>query len=660
MEKLKKYNAKSDNTTIYQHNQDLMKISNQIQYVYSIDDNMMHSLNKCIKNHDLGKVVDSYQNNIESKYRTIRHEVLSASIKELKDNEKLSIITHHKELDDLTQYIENEYYEDEVKEMSKKLDIEVEDIRSFIKKINRKSCKITKELNNILLKGYLQYCDHLASAGVCEIEKGFNSIDSFKFDNYNSIQQQVLEMKEKEDILLIAPTGLGKTAASLFWSNLHQNNNGSKRIYYLLPYTASINSLYKDMLKKDISTSMLHSRVEYFLDKMDVENTKEIKNLFRKSVKQLNISTIYQIVKAIFSCKSYEMILAQLKDSIFIIDEIHCFDIEQLALLLITLKFLKDKLNISICIMSASIPTNIQNIIQDELNIKKAIKASKEDYKIRHKLNRINKDLILDIDKIKYDLDNNKQVLICVNSVDLSQKLYQELSKYTPKLLHGRFNIRDRERAEQGIKHSKLLIGTQSIEVSLDISYDVMYTQIAPFDSLQQRFGRINRRGEKGIGEILIYDNTSKVYDEDIIINTDNVINEIIKEDKSIILEEKTQYYLDKVYNDFDRDKYNNISERVNKIISSLRVATFNKNVTDEMCSNDTISVLPECLLDEYIELIESKKYLQANSLFVNIYKYKMKYAYEYTINGNKIYIINCIYDDRGLIFEDCSDGQFI
>lgn len=658
---LNKYNAKSDNTTIQEHNNDLYLIKKQIKNIYNINDNMNNSLNKCIKYHDAGKSVDSYQNNIESTRRTIRHEVLSASIKELTELEKLAIITHHKETKDLIKYIENEYYEDEVKEMSEKLNLEVEDVRGFIKKINRRENKLIKDLDSILLKGYLQYCDHLASAGVREIETGFNSVDSFKFNNYNSIQNKVLSLKEKEDILLIAPTGLGKTATSLYWSDLHQNKDKSKRIYYLLPYTASINSLYKDMIEKDISASMLHSRVEYFLDKMYIENTKEMKNLFKKSVKQLNISTIYQIIKAMFGCKRYEMILSQLKNSIFIVDEIHCFDIEQLALLLITLKFLKEKLNISICIMSASIPKRMQNLIQSELEIEKVIKANKEDYKVRHRINRINKDLINDLEKIKQDLDNDKQVLLCVNSVDLSQKLYQELSDYKPKLLHGRFNTRDREKTERKIATSKLLIGTQAIEVSLDISYDVMYTEVAPFDSLQQRFGRINRRGEKGISDIFIYNNTSKkVYNEAIIKNTDNVINEIIENDNSIILEENTQYYLDKVYLNIDIEKYNEICIRMNKIIKSLKVATFNKNVTDDMCSSDTMSVLPESLLGEYIELIENKKYLEANSLFVNVGKYSTKYVYTENLFGNNVYIINCTYDDRGLVFEDCSERQFI
>lgn len=647
-----KYKAKSDGTSLKQHNDDLLNIELQIEKIYNLDDETKIMLKKCIKYHDVGKVVDSFQNNIESKHRIIRHEILSASIKELYDIEKLAIITHHKELKDLKQYIENEYYENEVKEMSEKLNVEIEDVRPFIKKINRVSNSLTKDLNVILIKGYLQYCDHLASAGIKEIEKGFDALDSYKFDVYNSIQKKVFEKGGKKDILLIAPTGLGKTATSLFWSDLNQNKENSKRIYYLLPYTASINSMYKDMYSRNISVSMLHGRIEYFLNRLDIENVKETKNIFKKSVKQINISTIYQIIKVIFSCKRYEMLLAQLKDSLFIVDEIHCFDLEQMSLLLTTLKFLKDKLNISICVMSASIPSNIQKLICNELNITDVIRAEKDDYKIRHKICRINKNIEFDLDNVKKDLDNGKQVLICLNSVKLAQNIYDKLRDYKPKLIHGRFNDRDREAAENDIKTSRLLIGTQAIEVSLDVSYDVMYTEIAPFDSLQQRFGRVNRKGEKGISNIFIYDNTSKIYNEDTIEKTDKILKEIINIDKGFVLEEKTQEYLDYVYNDFDIEKYNSMCDKVNDVINSLRVATFSENAMENMFENDTIKVIPRGLLAEYEELIKSKDYINANALFVNINKFRMKDVEIVKIDDNEVYVVNYLYDDRGLIFD--------
>ena len=41
------------------------------------------------------------------------------------------------------------------------------------------------------------------------------------------------------------------------------------------------------------------------------------------------------------------------------------------------------------------------------------------------------------------------------------------------------------------------MVSTQVIEVSLDISFDIMITEAAPLDSLIQRFGRVNRKRSK-------------------------------------------------------------------------------------------------------------------------------------------------------------------
>ena len=59
-----------------------------------------------------------------------------------------------------------------------------------------------------------------------------------------------------------------------------------------------------------------------------------------------------------------------------------------------------------------------------------------------------------------------------------------------------------------------IAVTTQVVEVSLDIDYDILFTQIAPLDALIQRFGRVNRKGVKSISNenILIYNH--RVVDE--------------------------------------------------------------------------------------------------------------------------------------------------
>lgn len=630
---LKEYIAKTDKTTLEAHNKELKNILKQIIDMYDIE-NIEESLNKCIDYHDIGKCSDSMQERLKGKdVNFIRHEWVGASVEALTDGEKLAILTHHKDISKSLELIDNDKYISELNEIKNKLNIKLNNIDDFVKKVNKPRCSITKDLDNILLKGYLNYCDHLGSAGNITIDKGFNSLDRFKFNNYNSIQNKA--MNTREDVLIQAMTGLGKTAASLLWSNNVQNEDKSKRIYYILPFTASINSLYKDFLNRNISTTMLHNKAEYFMDKLHDEYNYK---LMKYSTKQLNICTIFQLAKAIFSCKNFEMIIAQMKNSIIIVDEIHCFDLKTLSYILELLRFLKYKLGCRICIMSASIPSVLQKLIKSRLDIDKVICADKSDLKIRHRIHRVNKTILDDIEKIENDLREGKQVIVCVNNVTTSQIIYKIFKdKYKCKLIHGRFNTRDREIAEQGLKVNQLLVGTQAIEVSLDISYDTMYTEIAPYDALLQRFGRVNRRGEKGIRDIYIYNNYNKcIYDDELINNTDLVIDEIIHNDNRIILEEKVEHYLDKVYTYIDIISYNKYSNSLEKVINNLRVGNYNKSSIKEMIQGDTVSVIPECLLEEYQKLINDREYLKAQSLKLNINSNRMKY------NSDMFYI----YDD--------------
>lgn len=662
-EKLKKYKAKSDNTTIFIHNNELEICFKQLIKIHNLSDELVNSIEKCIFYHDIGKVTDDFQNNIQSSHRKIRHEILSASIIDMNDYERICVLLHHKTLEKIKKFSDNVYYEEGIKELEEKLDIKTCDIREYIKEIcktSRKNFHKLQDINLIIQLGYLKMCDYIASAKIKNIDIGLNTREIFKFKKYRSIQRRVLELKDSQDIIIQAPTGLGKTETALLWSDLIQNEFKGKRIFYVLPYTASINALYKRLKKQNISVGVLHSKVRSLLNNEDdIEDIDEELQLFRRNIKQVTICTVFQLLKAMFSCKNFEMILAQLKDSIIIIDEIHCFDIKTFSFMMESLKYLKDNLSINICIMSASIPTCMINFIKSNLNIDLLINADKQDFLIRHHINRIYNNLNFRDKRIIKDISENKKVLICVNNVDTSQTLFSNFKNEYPnknvKLIHGKFNARDRSEIEGDLKDCDILIGTQAIEVSLDIDYDVLYTELAPLDALLQRFGRVNRQGKKGVSEIYIYDyclEKNKVYDYEILNKTDVELNNIINNDNGIILEDKVNSYLDEIYNEFDYKQYNLYKEKINTIIKNMKLGCYNELATEQILSDDSsVQMLPKCLFSEYISLKNEKKYIYANELFVNVKYYPndkgIKWYYD---NNNKIYITNKVYDERGLV----------
>jgi CRISPR-associated endonuclease/helicase Cas3 len=99
--------------------------------------------------------------------------------------------------------------------------------------------------------------------------------------------------------------------------------------------------------------------------------------------------------------------------------------------------------------------------------------------------------------------------LVVVNTVDRAVALHRELVRLTarqeqmeePLLIHSRFRPPDRQRQVERLfspcpPGGRIVVSTQVIEAGVDISAKVLFTELSPWASLVQRFGRCNRKGE--------------------------------------------------------------------------------------------------------------------------------------------------------------------
>ncbi|BBL58806.1 hypothetical protein MKFW12EY_24190 [Methylomonas koyamae] len=95
--------------------------------------------------------------------------------------------------------------------------------------------------------------------------------------------------------------------------------------------------------------------------------------------------------------------------------------------------------------------------------------------------------------------------LVIVNRVERAQQLFAQLKKQKPTaellLVHARFRLHERRQLNQRLQQAapeagRIIIATQAIEAGVDISSKTLFTEIAPWSSLVQRFGRCNRYGE--------------------------------------------------------------------------------------------------------------------------------------------------------------------
>jgi CRISPR-associated endonuclease/helicase Cas3 len=99
---------------------------------------------------------------------------------------------------------------------------------------------------------------------------------------------------------------------------------------------------------------------------------------------------------------------------------------------------------------------------------------------------------------------NGQKIFLVCNRIGNAQSIYKQMEELFPEidkiLLHSRFKRKDRNAYETALKedynHRRtacVVVATQVVEVSLDISFDLMVTEAAPIDAMIQRFGRINR-----------------------------------------------------------------------------------------------------------------------------------------------------------------------
>lgn len=99
--------------------------------------------------------------------------------------------------------------------------------------------------------------------------------------------------------------------------------------------------------------------------------------------------------------------------------------------------------------------------------------------------------------------------LVIVNRVARAQSLHEVLKKSLSEsgrsipalvLIHSRFRRVDRDREMKrmvsGDTRDIIVIATQAVEAGVDISAAVMFTELAPWASMVQRFGRANRYAE--------------------------------------------------------------------------------------------------------------------------------------------------------------------
>lgn len=543
-----KAKGKPDFMPLVTHLEQVALVAERVSKELSMDSNIAR-LGAIL--HDIGKTSPIFQKRLlgkDNSKKAYRHEIGSifflSLFPEAIHSELIEmVIAHHKsifndarergilDLDELYGEETVEYHLTDWDEWSKtgnsilnsfgiktKIISKEEAFENYTKALNYCEAEINQQNGYSKWRGLLNAADYFASAlensTAQSLERIFKIPDLTFFNRTHSLYPLSLmsAKSDKRHTIVVASTGAGKTDY-LF-------RRTQKRVFYTLPFQASINAMFKrvgnDLSERnpDLDIRLLHSASKVVTGKNEEE--KVLQGLIGSSIKVL---TPHQIAAIVFGTGGYESILLDLKDNDIILDEIHTYTGVSRAIVLKIVEVLNN-IGCRIHIGTATMPSDLYNKILDILGQENVfeVKLKKDELEqfnrhIIHKLNEWE-----DSQKIISEaITKNEKVLIVANRVKIAQDWYSELKEIYPEipilLLHSRFKRGDRNRKEKDLlglddngkslnkfntsDEACIVVSTQVVEVSIDISFDLMITETAPLDSMIQRFGRVNRKRSK-------------------------------------------------------------------------------------------------------------------------------------------------------------------
>lgn len=380
------------------------------------------------------------------------------------------------------------------------------------------------------LRGLLQFADHRASAReegdyVPEL-KTF----SYKFPHPTKrpVQQLIADNWNKDLLLLRAPTGAGKTDASLLWAQLQIEHHRADRLVIAMPTRFTSNALSISVAESLSGTGLYHSSAWFTKFHHDVKDgaiertyAKKEHELARLLETPVTVCTIDHLLMALtLTREDHHLITFNLANSCLVIDEADFYDEFTQANILVLLKALKEW-QVPVLLMSASLP---EAALKDYQSIGYDVTEILTDHSDEDRFRFEVKDIIdySNVNELEQILElmlSKKCGIIYANTID---KAFEFASWFQNQgfddiiVYHSRFTEPDKQAKEallidalgkeawrNGRAHG-IAIMTQIGEMSINISADIMISDLCPIDRLTQRAGRLCRFNNEQMGELYV------------------------------------------------------------------------------------------------------------------------------------------------------------
>lgn len=422
----------------------------------------------------------------------------------------------------------------------------------------------------LLIKGLLNKFDYTVSAGYENAESAIDlhekklvkNIEKFLNGKELRPAQKFMKMNTDKNLIVIAPTGSGKTEASLLWMN-------GEKSFYTLPLKVSSNAIYLRIKEnyeyKDVALLHSDAMAVYLREYNGNEDIGEKYERSKMLSQPLTVCTVDQLFRFVYRALGTEIFAATLKYSKLVLDEIQAYEPRVIATIIYGLKMIQE-MGGKFAIITATFPPVLKyfmeqyGLVEGKQYIFKDFTG--KEYQVekypRHKVEIRHSEMNLDEIRLR---GKNRKVLVICNTVSKAQKLYKKLEGENVWLLHSKYIRRDRAFLERKIMEfsesgeSGIWITTQIVEASLDIDFDILYTEMCTADSLLQRMGRCNRKGRYCPNEanIVVFDNRNgvsegkrrSVYEDKLYDRSLELLN---KYEHILFSEDKKTAYMNEVY----------------------------------------------------------------------------------------------------------------
>ncbi|WP_396613670.1 CRISPR-associated endonuclease Cas3'' (plasmid) [Haloferax sp. S1W] len=413
-----------------------------------------------------------------------------------------------------------------------------------------------------------QYIDNLEDTDSDSCESRTERLNKFRSAARQDVLSSVSEFVESESSVatITLPTGMGKTLTGLNAALKIRDQTGGDRVVYALPFTSIIDQVgaeVQDIFDTDGTDGVLalhhhlsETRFDYRNGDDDASDLNDdIAGMLGESWRAgLTITTFVQLFESLAGPRNTQsMKVPALRGSVVVLDEPQSLPLNWWKLVPRLVGILTEQYDATVISMTATQP----ELFQDSMSLVSDTEryfsvAERVQYHLHESVDRFlrGEDQPFEYDEAAAELatvaGSDESILAICNTIDSARTLTEEVSdriqavnlteKYFAALTSGASNPVEkaiqlvRQSGTRAIVHLStrlrpadrlalircikqlrtrgvpvVAVTTQLVEAGVDISFENVYRDLAPVDSIVQAAGRCNRSFEREHGDVTVW-----------------------------------------------------------------------------------------------------------------------------------------------------------